>query len=364
MNIAEQSVLPTDKEAAPITEELSVCAYFCDEEGIEELIDSFPGNYLGHGEDEESGEDFIDLSCELMRKEFMKAWETLKPLFDSTRDPKIQIVIDHFGVFSGEASYFFGRSNPEKGSYVFTVNSTMLYSLLKNYWEGKDTDKPFDEYIWHHEIIHLIDHNNIMIPDRLRVSKSRSKWILNHLLSFRTEGLADLLYNLKGYGKFKSLDEPRVKFRDEMERIINLTFNKDKGKNDFQKELRQGAPVYSIGPWMLLHALTCPENPEGVPEAIAIVERMQNGETISDSDLLPIISCALKIGNGTFLNYLTEPGFDGKPFIDPSDMTRLVASTGPVVSHPYGKTGDTETEQLINGQIDILVRGYNQYQNQ
>ena len=77
---------------------------------------------------------------------------------------------------------------------------------------------------------------------------------------------------------------------------------------------------------MILHVLSCPENPDRFPGTEEIMLKQKNNDNYEPLEISSLIKNGLKIDNYTFLKYLTVPGLDGYPFLN-SDQMRLIRKT-------------------------------------
>ena len=75
---------------------------------------------------------------------------------------------------------------------------------------------------------------------------------------------------------------------------------------------------YEIGPWMILHVLSCPQNRNRLLEIDLVLLKLKNEENFDKIDQLILLEKVLEIDNFTFLKHLTVPGLDGHPFISPN----------------------------------------------
>jgi len=90
-----------------------------------------------------------------------------------------------------------------------------------------------------------------------------------------------------------------------------------------EQEVMTTHDFYSVGPWLILHALSCADCQITTPLAGSVAGRIIAGEAVAYDDIMEVISHALKITNGDFIRCLTKPGLDDKPFIEGSILCDL-----------------------------------------
>jgi peptide deformylase len=80
---------------------------------------------------------------------------------------------------------------------------------------------------WEHEIIHLIDHWQSVKSSAYRDSDVSSVYYNYYLSQYRTEGIAELYYLLKGgIEDIKNMSQAKEKFQSNLERIQKLVIEK------------------------------------------------------------------------------------------------------------------------------------------
>ena len=95
-------------------------------------------------------------------------------------------------------------------------------------------------------------------------------------------------------------------------------------------ELPETGTFYDIGPWMVLHVLSCPGNPQRYENIDMILENLRQGIKMNEEIIFPLIGKALEISNFMFLKYLPESGADGHPFIDKKELGLLINVIGQI----------------------------------
>jgi hypothetical protein len=273
-------------------------------------------------------------------------------------------VFDFGFLTSAEASLLSKQSNPGIGKFTFTLSTGILNEYLKEHWSPRYAMDPYPAKLWDHELIHIPDSRNDGIRKKLMYSQSLGKWILGHLLRFRSEGIADLAYTLRGHGKHKDFACAIFSLHEEIIKIAHMELpDKKDGRaaSLFLKGLEKGSPFYSAGAWMVLHMLQVINEGARFGQISGLVERLQNGETIPDEEIFPLVNHAIHTDCYTFIRSLTNPGIIGRPFLDPGDFTQLGAWSGQIKSHPFNRQSPSSMELINNLQVDALVALYNQF---
>lgn len=310
-------------------EDLKIWAYLAphplDEDGDfePEFIEWLPG--FINEDDEEEGtialfrEENITLYKkieDLTEKHFRKAINTMWPLLSNIYIHSIQIAIDVSGILgstnTSAAAYLYDKSNILKGKYVFQLDMSLLETYLK--YDLENSELPFSQNsIWEHEIIHLLDHKNILTASIYKQSTSPFENFKYYLLKFREEGIADLYYELHAKSKISNIDDAISEFlKIVTEKKASIDFSKP--TNDkFQKELFDGNDFYRLGPWIILDML---KKFEGMWHEELINEclnKISNKEHVEIDKIIEVIKIALRIDPRSFLFHVEN--ILGKDFV-------------------------------------------------
>ena len=229
-------------------------------------------------------------------------------LLDSYLINSIHVAIDITGMLSLSSSslagYNYVNSNPQKGNYLFDIGQNYLIELLENHKNGKELKLKYNT-VCEHEIIHLLDHSEIIKASVYGESDSSMIYYNYYLLGYRIEGIAELYYLLKGGVRdIKSMKEAKIKFKNnisELQNFIlqNLTISFKQKQSEFKTY-----DFYELGPWIILDMLTYFEGEFHRNFIKNIIEKIESGEIIEHQEILDVIKIALRIKNEEFLRFL------------------------------------------------------------
>jgi hypothetical protein len=285
---------------------------FDDESGFEEdWISWLPGYKTGETEDGEPsiyhGDNFrvYEKIENYISGIFRSALTRIWPLLEGIYFKQIQIAIDFtdFKNSSALAGYDTYKSDPARGIYVFHVDQTLLNRYL-HFFQGNEQALP-DMNLWEHELIHLIDHWQLVQASSLCNSNVPQNNLEYYLLKYRSEGLANLFDLLDGkLRKFKCRAEAKERlisnYNEIQAKIETFSYTTDQ----MRKELYSGYDFYEIGPWILLDMLDEIFFLEGTYSAEDIEQKIKDGVILSDEDKLSILEKAFLMDNEWFLGRL------------------------------------------------------------
>lgn len=290
-------------------EELPISVYFQLEDFGWDEVKDLPGA------DEDFLCDFEDIACRLVEEHFRKACENLAPFLEKIKFNSISIGIDVIGIGSGIASYYHEMSDAEKGNYGFHISAEVLAEYLKKHYDSSYEIRPVTNYTWEHELIHLLDHKNLTEFRYANRSTDVREFLVHYLLSFRNEGIADLYHFLLNDRPVKSKEEARSKFLEDISRVESYDWENNDTIKENEWKLMQTYLFYSVGPWMILHILSCPEYKNMTPLAREVFNIIENEQEVDKYTKSEIIKHSILISNEDFIQFLSEPGLDGKCFI-------------------------------------------------
>lgn len=236
-------------------------------------------------------------------QQFHTALQRMWPLIEGIYIEQIQISID-FLISTGPhtlASYNPQKSNPAKGKYIFSVNQNLLSSYLYTL-EGKEGLIP-DNNIWEHELIHLLDHWQIVNAQAFANSNNPSNAFTYYLLKYREEGIANLHDLLDG-----KLSGPTSRAEATEKFILNVqqaqkTFEECPNLPHKEKlKLFSGYEFYELGPWLILDKMEELIAHTELEQIQALEEKIAAGIPISDESKLAYLKHALLIDNEWFLS--------------------------------------------------------------
>ena len=304
-----------------ITEDLPVSVYFMtDPEDLEyEIIEDFPGNY---DEEDPNSKCFFNTSLEVCRAHFMNACLKMEPFLKDRHFSSLTVGIDILGVYSSIASYYFSLSSSLEEKYHFMASRGLLYTYLKNYWEPDFELSSYDRYIWEHEIIHMLDHENI-VNEKFSFESGLKEYWIKLLLSYRNEGVADLLFTLKGFNPIDSMAVALRKFQDDIRAFHEINWAAKGYLNSWEQQLQNVSHIYSVGPWMILHTFSLSDDKYLKDLAESSVSFLGKGVALDDQTAFELIRYALKLDNDQFISCLTIPGENGNAFLDSSLVNKL-----------------------------------------
>ena len=237
---------------------------------------------------------------------FRKGLNNLWPLLNEHMIDHMQIAIDLTGIISSKSSlagYNFDRSSPAKGKYVFHLDQGLMVKYVE-VLNNLSTLGFRTSTTWEHELIHLLDHWEIVKSSTYRESNSIDENFKHFLMKYREEGIAELYFLLNGgYDDVKSIDEAKDAFRNHVkqtrEKIVASELNNEKLRN----EIFSGFEFYEVGPWLILDMLKTFEGgwqSENIEQAI---HKICSKEVIEKEKILDIIKIALRIKSNEFLYY-------------------------------------------------------------
>ena len=158
------------------------------------------------------------------------------------------------------------------------------------------------------------------------------------------------------------MDSARKMFETELYRVFEISWKHPKDFESLSLNLPETGTFYDIGPWMVLHVLSCPGNPKRCEKINLVLENLKRGIRTRDNIIYSLIREALEITNFTFLKYLTEPGLDGHPFIDKKDMSLLVNVTGQIgMKTPKDRSFDDRDSQIAGYYVNKTIKMYNHW---
>jgi hypothetical protein len=302
-------------------ENLPVSVYFMtDPETFEdEWIKDLPGNY---DETDPDGRDFFETSTKIVYPHFMRSCRNMAPLLVDKRIASMSIGIDALGFLSGHASYINGRSDSTTGNYKFVASRSLLRSYLQAYWEPDFSLNPLDTYVWEHEIIHMLDHKNIIGKKSFPSIGLRKFWV-EHFLEYRQEGIAEMYMFAKGHNEARNMGKAYELFKEDLKSYSKSVGETNSALKSFDNLFREVSHPYSVGPWLVLHALslTGEKNIKSFVEKIS--KHISNGETLSEKETITLIRYALQLKNDLFITSLTKQGLNEMEFLLPEEIEEL-----------------------------------------
>jgi hypothetical protein len=283
----------------------------------------------------------------IVKGRFRDACRNLWPLIEGLNFRSITIVLDLIGMEHGDIGYYPYDSSEEKGSYVFYASYDFLEAYLRNHFEESYELR----YIWEHELIHLCDHRNITEFKYYNLSTDVREFLIHYLLSFRNEGLADLYFTMLGHNDIMGPETARQKFLAGIRKFEAVRWEDESIIKQKEYEFMSENGFYDLGPWMVLHVLSCPGYKGYTSQAASVAGHISSGEPVANEVMLEILSKSIRITNDDFAGYLSEPGLDGKPFIEKEILDQLAARIGKI----RHKRTIPEDDEAYNRENSLLI---------
>ena len=241
---------------------------------------------------------------------FRKGLDNMFPLLKDHIFRHIQIAIDLFeNVLSSRyalACYHHGLSEPAKGKYIFQLHHTLFLKYLAE-MENKYVPDLRDTFTWEHEILHLLDHEEISKSSILKHSSSPDERYKSYLLKYREEGIADLYYLLHGgFYTYKSIEEATSIFLIKSENAKSTLNDVDHMDVPSIKDLFSGLSFYEIGPWLILDALKELDGGYHIDKINTAIDCLASKKEIETDLIIEIVRLALRVKAEFFLDYVTK----------------------------------------------------------
>jgi hypothetical protein len=246
---------------------------------------------------------------------FRNSIKNMWPLLSKIQFHSLQIAIDISGVLTKQkntsATYLHDKSSQIEGKYTFRLDRNLLHSYLQAKTNSTALDN-HDQSVWEHELIHLLDHEEILKGTLYGLSDSPSENFKYFFLKFREEGIANLHYVLNGNTKIDNLDtaiKEFVRFTSEKKSKLDFTKPTDEA---IVEELLSGFEYYNIGPWIILDLLR--DQWENIHYEMIdnCIKNLENKQPIEQETILEIIKLGLQLGSMTYLKMVEkyfEKGF-------------------------------------------------------
>jgi len=289
---------------------------FADPNDIDDqVIGNYPGNY-----NDLSGPDiefFFDVIEDIVLSNFLKGLMRFKLSLRKKNIREITIGYDLLGLKRSKgdlAGYCLDFSDPANGSYHLFAFPSLMVEYAENFWENTPI-RPEYEYAWEHELIHMLDHENIKDGVFEARCTDGRKIFMDFLLNFRSEGIADLIYLFRNQRNSRSMTSAKKKFKELLSEMILMDCN----MNRTVAEIRQKLLIhdfYLIGSWMIIHVLGCPAFKDSCYMTDDITEMYNSGKFVGDLFIYRLIYSALRTDIHDFIRHITAPGCDGQPFVD------------------------------------------------
>jgi len=235
---------------------------------------------------------------------FRSAIKNIWPLLNNYIITRISIAIDYSGMLfdsNSLAAYNYVNSRPEHGYYRFDLTRSFLIRQLHKLEAGEDLSLKFNT-TWEHELVHLLDHWNSVKSSLFRDSSKPEECYKYFLLQYRTEGIAELYYLLKGgRDDVKKMSDALLRFKDKVEKIKREIFSESSVSEELKETISKDYDFYEIGPWVILNYLKSHEGGFHADFIDSIINRIEKSEVIEQNEILETIKIALRIKSEEFL---------------------------------------------------------------
>jgi hypothetical protein len=246
------------------------------------------------------------------------------PLLETFPISNILVNIDISGSCTSIlASYNKGRSDALAGKYLFNAKPALILDYLTSYFLDGIPLSPSSYYTWEHELIHMMDHDYISELEYNLERPDITEILVEFILSFRSEGISELFYFMKNHSQYRSIKAARTVFLRKMESLRNRPWDNPRFVKNSRLAIKGDNDYYTIGTWMVLHVLGCKANGKMNTEAEQVGVKIKKRQEISDEEIISMVKQSLEIDNHSFLDSLTKPGPDGKPFVDFDELYDL-----------------------------------------
>ncbi len=266
-------------------------------------------------------EDFMKLLADLVGTNFRKAVEVMEPLLETVPINNITIKLI-LSDRSEKIAAYSSASDRNAGNHIFEARAGLLEGYLRS---AADNNIPLSQgatYVWHHELIHMLDNNIMWELGNDRENPLPTEILVRFMLSFRTEGIAQFFEFMRHHGKYRSIKAARTRLRKELESLCDMGWDEYWFLNWIYDRI-SGEEYYTIGTWMVVHVLGCEAYRNYTPEAAELAVKIRKRAEMGDEEILHFIRMALEVDNYSFLDCLTKPGPDALPFADPEDLKDL-----------------------------------------
>lgn len=304
-----------------IEQKFKVEAYLCpspfdpDSEFEDEFISWLPG-YKKESAESGSVSYWSDENIALYEKiqefaenEFNKAFARLRPLFEGIYIKTIDLQIDVAGFGCSKtalAGYNYNASKPAKGKYVFSIDQALI-GRYAHFLEHNNTNVLPTTNIWEHELIHMLDNNQIIKGSLLMSSEIPENNLSYYKLKYREEGLANLFDLMDGKVKgISSIQEAKDKFNANEKNVLEKLESVKKSTTNIRSDTYAGYDFYEIGPWLMLAMLNEFPIASETIDMKALTEKIEKNETIKDDLKLEVMKYALRLSVDYFFDNIDK----------------------------------------------------------
>ncbi|MBM3442844.1 MAG: hypothetical protein FJX89_09110 [Bacteroidetes bacterium] len=236
---------------------------------------------------------------------FKSALSRMWPLLKEYHYKSLNISIDYsnYKMSSSLAGYQYKYSNPGKGIYFFSVDQKLL-SYYSAFIDKKVSSLP-EMNLWEHELMHAIDHWNILKASSLAHSNIPLNNLQYYFIKYREEGIANLLDLMDGkINGINSRTKAKEVLANNYAKIKMELSTLEKTDDKIRSEIYSGYDFYEVGPWIMLDLVN---EIFSLTDDVSIMEverKIANGEENSEELKFEIIRHAFLFDTDMFLSRL------------------------------------------------------------
>jgi hypothetical protein len=241
-------------------------------------------------------------ASEWLQSSMVRLW----PLLKDHHFRSVNLMVDLFGFIlenGSVAGYNPEYSRPAKGVYSFVLSRPLTLRMMKHREEGTEMD-PHDEHTLVHEVIHMLDHWDLLKPSLLADSDDPATNLRYCILNFRSEGVAELYHLLHGrYDVVDSIETARLQASGYLKAVRDRLQSMGRTDEKTRREVFKQHIHYSVGPWLILDLLRSfhvDENLEMIENCLATISRK---EPVAHDRILEVMKLALMVNCQWFLQY-------------------------------------------------------------
>jgi len=279
----------------------------------DDFFTGIPGFLNERDEEEDTYAYLREENIELYERIERKAGEWLHssmvrlwPLLKDHHFRSVDLMVDLFGVIlknGSVAGYNPEYSRPAKGVYSFVLSRPLTLRMMKHREAGTQMDDE-DEHSLIHEVIHMLDHWDLLKPTLLADSDEPGTNLRYCILNFRSEGVAELYHLLHGkYYAVDSMESARLQASGYLKAVRDRLQSMGKTDEKTRREVFKQHIHYSVGPWLILDLLRSfhiDENLEMIEDCLATIARK---EPVDHDRILEVMKLALMVNCEWFLQY-------------------------------------------------------------
>ena len=292
----ELDLIGSTKKNLKKIKEIPLLIYFMNEDFGQEVINSYFGNF----DEDNDGENFYEVVYEVVEKEFLKGAKKFMPLLKNFNFSYIAIGVDIIGFNCAYACYFPSLSDNKKHNYAFGIGPELLSEYLRKRNDTKYTHNDKMINMWEHEIIHLLDSNNLKKYRFHLNSYDRKEMFMHYIYKMRSEGIANLYDLGKQNLVYNNTSDGLIAFQKEIDRLQSLNWEDISNSKNLTNLILKGFSFYNIGPWLILNHLS---------NSISLIikeksrkwnQKINDGIILTDKEIMEMVEFATNINLNQF----------------------------------------------------------------